>query len=82
MKDWFTHNTDKLMLLSLLLIVLGLAVALILRHSETSAVQWIENIVGQVLAALLTIMVGRTLATRKDDAPNGAASPPDGGTKQ
>ena len=83
MKDWFIHNTDKLILLSLLLITLGLALALIFHHSDNSAVQWIENIVGQVLAALLTIMVGRTLASRKDDTTNGAAAaPPNGGLKQ
>lgn len=67
--DWIKANTDKVLLSCLFLTVLGVIVLFIWHGADGNRLNWLENVAGQVLAALLTLMVGRSLTQRKDDSP-------------
>jgi hypothetical protein len=69
-------NFDKLLLSALFLIGIGLFIFLVY-HVDTvdaSVLQWLEQIIGQILAALLTLSVGRALARTNDTTPPPSAS--------
>lgn len=57
------ENLDKLILVLLLLVLVGVhmhmisAVGNVVDPSESSQVNWLEGIIGQLLAALLTLLV-------------------------
>jgi hypothetical protein len=84
MSDFFKQHFDKLLLSSLFLIALGtfmhFARSLEFYATEANAahlagiVSWLENTVGQVLAALLTLMVGRGLSASATATPGGGSS--------
>jgi hypothetical protein len=80
MGDFLRGHFDKLLLTGLLL-TLFFATIHVLHHApDASAVNWLENTVGQVLAALLTLMVGQRLTQRNSDTPKppaSAAEPPE-----
>jgi hypothetical protein len=77
-RDWFDKHFDKLLLSALFLA--GLAIHMhfareLAFYSNTtnvshisSTVNWLENTVGQILAALLTLMVGRSLTQPQSSA--------------
>jgi hypothetical protein len=66
-ESFLKTHFDKL-LLSGLLLTLFFATIHTLHHApDTSAINWLENTVGQVLAALLTLMVGQRLTQRNGD---------------
>lgn len=73
MSDFWKQHLDKFLLSALFLITLGTFMHFArgleyyvngpnAAHVE-SIVNWLENTVGQILAALLTLMVGRSIAT-------------------
>jgi len=65
--EFLKTHFDKLLLTGLLL-TLFFATIHVLHHSpDGSALNWLENTVGQVLAALLTLMVGTRLTQRNGD---------------
>ena len=83
MRDFWEKHFDKILLSALFLIALGTfmhfarAIEFYGTASNsqhlTGIVTWLENTVGQILAALLTLMVGRSIATAGPAMPaNGA----------
>lgn len=79
MRDFLEKNFDKLLLSFLFL--LGLIAFLHFSHSMefytntknaeqlSDVIHWLEEIVGQILAALLTMMVGRSLSASATAGP-------------
>ena len=84
MSDFFKQHFDKLLLSALFLIALGTFMhfarsltfyATVQNASHLSGVvNWLENTVGQILAALLTLMVGRSLTANATATPGGGAA--------
>ena len=80
---WKTHF-DKVLLSALFLIALGTfmhfarAVEFYTTNSNAAhlsgVVNWLENTVGQILAALLTLMVGRSLTASASATPKNGAT--------
>ena len=65
MKDnWWNHNTDKILLYSLVLLT-GYIVVHIVHHGDVdqSALAWAENAFSTVLGALILILTGRIQRT-------------------
>lgn len=83
MSDFLKQHFDKLLLSSLFLIALGTFMHFarsltFYANAENAAhlsgvVSWLENTVGQILAALLTLMVGRGLSASATAMPGGGA---------
>lgn len=69
MGDLFKANFDKLLLSILFLTVVGLLLHAIHHQADAGTISWFENTIGQVLAALLTLMVGRSMTSRNGDHP-------------
>ena len=93
MKEFLKLNFDKILLSFLFLFTLFLtlhAVRALVYFAEpsrlqalTGTVNWLQNTVGQILASLLTLMVGKGLQQRASDLLNGKTPvppPADGGT--
>jgi hypothetical protein len=85
MSDFWRTHFDKVLLSALFLITLGTfmfftrELAFFARSDNAAhlvgVVNWLENTVGQVLAALLTLMVGRSLGAASATAtPGGGVS--------
>lgn len=75
--DFIKVYFDKLLLSVLFLLGMTFLLHAVHHAVDSGTVSWIENTVGQILAALLTLMVGRSLTQRAGD--NG--SQPNGGAK-
>jgi fumarate reductase subunit D len=85
MLDFLKMHFDKLLLLALFCLCMGYTLHGMHRGFDDAFVNWAQNITGQVLAALLTLMVGTRLTARNGDhtypptpptppaLPNGAA---------
>lgn len=58
---------DKLLMTMLLIITYGFFLHTIHHGADAVTISWWENIIGQILAALLTMMVGSRLNQRKSD---------------
>lgn len=71
MGDFLKAHFDKLLLTGLLLTLFFAAIHVLHHSTDTSAVNWLENTVGQVLAALLTLMVGQRMTQRASDGKGG-----------
>ena len=79
MSDFLRAHFDKLLLSALFLISLGMQVHFsreLAFYSNTTnvthisgTVNWLQNTVGQILAALLTLMVGRSLTSGSQPPP-------------
>lgn len=71
--EHFWQNFDKLLVTFLVLIFGAIGVWLILHRADDAALQWIENLSGQLVSALLALLGAGKLAaaiTKKpDDAP-------------
>jgi fumarate reductase subunit D len=77
MGDFLKSHFDKLLLTGLLLTLFFATIHTLHHGTDAAAVNWLENTVGQVLAALLTLMVGQRLQQRNgDNKPPVPASPP------
>ncbi len=76
MGDFFKTHFDKLLLTALLLTLFFATVHVLHHGPDESALNWLENTVGQVLAALLTLMVGTRMTQRGGDNRNGNATVP------
>lgn len=64
--EWVQRNTGIFLLTALLLVMMAMVLHIIhYTDAENTTVNWIEGIVGQVLAALLTLLVGG--GSRKQD---------------
>lgn len=74
MSDFLKTHFDKLLLTGLLLTLFFATIHVLHHGPDETAVNWLENTVGQVLAALLTLMVGQRLTQRNIDHP--PAAPP------
>jgi hypothetical protein len=59
--NFVRSHFDKLLLSGLFLTALGLFMHAIHHAPDAGVVNWLENTIGQILAALLTLMVGRGL---------------------
>lgn len=76
--EFLKSHFDKL-LLTVVMLVLFFATIHVLHHgADSSALNWLEDTVGQVLAALLTLMVGSRMQQRNGDKP--PAPPTNGST--
>lgn len=77
MKDnWFTHNTDKL-LLFLLVIVGGFLMIHMVHHNvDSDALKWVETEVSTVLGALILILTGRVARSDGQTANGLPPTPP------
>lgn len=71
--DFLKQQFDKLLMSALFLIALLVGLHMIHHGTDGASVTWIENIVGQILASLLTLMVAHRIAS--PSAQNGAAPP-------
>ena len=78
MNEHFWQNFDKLLVTLLVLIFAGVGVWLILHKADDAALQWIENLSGQLVSALLALLGANKLAAviKKPDPPNGNGTPP------
>jgi len=61
MKEWLIHNTDKLLLYSLVVLG-GIFMIHLLHHGspDEKLLAWLENAFSTVLGALILILTGRT----------------------
>jgi hypothetical protein len=71
MTDKLFGHFDKLLLALLFLFGLIFLLHALHHQADAAVLQWIENSVGQILAALLTLMVGQRTMQRKADDGNG-----------
>jgi len=79
MKDnWFNHNTDKLLLYSLVILG-GVFMMHVIHHggSDAQLLTWLENAFSTVLGALILILTGR-IARAGNGSTNGTPPPPPG----
>jgi len=67
---------DKLLLAGLFVLVTGLTFWIMHRFPDSESLHWVENADGQILAALLTMMVGQRMTQRKPDEANGKGAAP------
>ena len=58
---------DKILLACLFLIVTGVVFWVMHKFPDSESLHWVENADGQILAALLTLMVGQRMSQRKQD---------------
>jgi len=65
-KDHFWQNLDKFILIFLFLVTLGVAVFMYRRGADTSAIQWIQGVVSQFLAALTAVLGSKQLSRAID----------------
>lgn len=66
--EWLQRNTGVFLLFFLFSFTMSMVVHIIHHNAQDSAsIQWIEGIVGQILAALLTLLVSGS--GRKSDPP-------------
>jgi hypothetical protein len=71
----FKAQFDKLLLTGLLLILVGVFLHALHHAADVGTINWFTNTIGQVLAALLTLMVGRSMNTRNGDHPSDPPKP-------
>jgi hypothetical protein len=76
MSDFLKSHFDKLLLTGLLLTLFFATIHTLHHGTDTVAVNWLENTVGQVLAALLTLMVGQRLTQRNGDLTSSTPNQP------
>ena len=70
MKDtWLNHNTDKLLLYSLVLLAGIFMIHVIHDGGDKSIVDWLENAFSTVLGALILILTGRVQRANGDSEP-------------
>lgn len=71
--NWFTHNTDKLLLYSLVVLA-GVFMLHVLHHgpADKELMAWLENAFSTILGALILILTGRISRANGDvpKAPN------------
>ena len=75
---WINHNTDKLLLFSLVLLAGFLILHIIHHGGDASTLDWAENEFSTVLGALILILTGR-IARSDGQTANGippATAPP------
>lgn len=58
---------DKLLLAGLFILATMLTFYAMHRFPDSEALHWMQNADGQILAALLTLMVGQRMSQRKQD---------------
>lgn len=77
--NWLNHNTDKLLLFTLVLLG-GVFMLHIIHHGPPDAqlLTWLENAFSTVLGALILILTGRI--TRADTPTGGTNAPTSTGT--
>ena len=75
MGDFLKTHFDKLLLTGLLLTLFFATIHTLHHGNDMSVISWLENTVGQVLAALLTLMVGSRMTQRNGDGKNGNGAP-------
>jgi len=75
MKETLWGHFDKLLLAALFLIVTSLTFWTMHHFPGSEQLHWIENADGQILAALLTLMVGQRMTQRKADEALPATAP-------
>ena len=75
--EFLKTHFDKLLLSSLFLAAMVLFLHTIHHTQDVSVVNWLQNTIGQILAALLTLMVGRSMVQKNDNG-NGNGKPPAG----
>jgi len=81
MKDnWLNHNTDKLLLYSLVLLTGILMIHVIHDGADKSILEWLENAFSTVLGALILILTGRV--NRADSPTNPPAGTPGAGAQK
>lgn len=68
--DWAKQNFDKLLMSGLFLFMIGVLIHVVHHGSDAGTISWLENTVGQILAALLTLVVSKQLAQRATDIQN------------
>lgn len=71
MKDtWWNHNTDKILLYSLVVFT-GLLTLHIIHHGagDKNSLEWAENAFSTVLGALILILTGRISRADNGNAP-------------
>ncbi len=74
--DFVKAQFDKLLLACLFVTCLLLTLHGFHHESDSGFVSWLENIDGQVLAALLTLMVGSRMTQRSNDVSKNNQNPP------
>jgi len=70
--DFLKTNFDKILLVGLFLVMVGISEQAI--HSpgtDMSSINWLENVDGQILAALLALMAGRAFTPKSNGGVNG-----------
>jgi hypothetical protein len=64
------QHFDKLLLSALFLVAMGVFLHALHHLADAGTISWFENTIGQILAALLTLLVGRSIAnSRNGDKP-------------
>lgn len=69
--EFCKQHFDKLLLTTILFGTMGFFLHVLHHGSDAVTTAWWENIIGQILAALLTLMVGSRLTQRKGDEEQG-----------
>jgi len=57
--NWWNHNTDKILLLTILLLAGGLIVHFVHHSMDDSLLAWAEHTFDVILGALVLILTGR-----------------------
>lgn len=74
MKDnWWNHNTDKVLLFVLVLIMCYMVMHIIHHDNSGPALEWAENSFSTVLGALILILTGRV---QRADGQTANGAPP------
>lgn len=86
MSEFWRNHFDKVLLASLFVIAFGIYILFVRElafYATTNnaqhlgeVVNWLQNTIGQLLAALLALMVGRSMASRATDNPGGGPAQP------
>lgn len=79
--SWLWHNTDKLILLLLILIGKAMVLYLVTHHMDASVVNWAQNSYDTILGALIMVLTGRITRANVGTNSNGGTPTPTVNTK-
>jgi membrane protein implicated in regulation of membrane protease activity len=68
LREFMNSHFEKLLLSGLFLIAFGMTVHAMHYSIDASARAWLEQTTGQIIAALLTLMVGSRMTPRNGDS--------------
>ena len=75
MKDFLEEHFNALLITGLILVFVSLTLHIIHDTKDVGALQWVENLTGQFVSALLTLLVAKRITNGQDKPPTPPEAP-------